>query len=233
MEKILVLGDIHGRLCWVDIIKKENPDKVIFLGDYVSTHEDISEDQQCSNLEDILNYKEANFDKVILLRGNHDLSSLGYSWSACYGDSKNVEKYMVSIKDRFLTDTQWIYVEGNIIFSHAGISKTWFKNSRFKDLDDINNHQPSELFGFIPEHPFDFSGDSITQPCVWIRPQSLVEDVLSGYIQVVGHTPVKKITNLKSIKDEFPEIWLCDNLPKEYLVIEDNKFIVKQYEESV
>ena len=29
MEKILVLGDIHGRTCWSDIIKKENPDKVI------------------------------------------------------------------------------------------------------------------------------------------------------------------------------------------------------------
>ena len=73
MSKILVLGDIHGRTCWADIIKKENPDKVIFLGDYVSTHEDISEGQQCSNLEDILNYKEANPDKVILLRGNHKI----------------------------------------------------------------------------------------------------------------------------------------------------------------
>ena len=46
MEKILVLGDIHGRTCWADIIKKENPDKVIFLGDYVSTHDNISEEQQ-------------------------------------------------------------------------------------------------------------------------------------------------------------------------------------------
>ena len=73
MEKILVLGDIHGRTCWADIIKKENPDKVIFLGDYVSTHDNISEEWQCSNLEDILNYKEANPDKVILLRGNHKI----------------------------------------------------------------------------------------------------------------------------------------------------------------
>ena len=73
MGKILVLGDIHGRTCWADIIEKENPDKIIFLGDYVSPHENISSDQQCSNLEDILNYKEANPDKVILLRGNHKI----------------------------------------------------------------------------------------------------------------------------------------------------------------
>ena len=49
--KILVLGDIHGRLCWYDIIADEQPDKIVFLGDYVSTHEIISSQQQCSNLE--------------------------------------------------------------------------------------------------------------------------------------------------------------------------------------
>ena len=56
--KTLVLGDIHGRTCWYDIIEDEQPDKIIFLGDYVSTHENISAEQQCSNLEDILNFKE-------------------------------------------------------------------------------------------------------------------------------------------------------------------------------
>ena len=56
--KTLVLGDIHGRTCWYDIIVDEQPDKIIFLGDYVSTHENISAEQQCSNLEDILNFKE-------------------------------------------------------------------------------------------------------------------------------------------------------------------------------
>lgn len=74
-NKILVLGDVHGRLIWYDIIQKENPDLTIFLGDYVSTHEDISSEQQLSNLEDILNYKEENPDKVILLRGNHKIYS--------------------------------------------------------------------------------------------------------------------------------------------------------------
>ena len=233
MEKILVLGDIHGRTCWKEIIEKENPDKVIFLGDYVSTHEGISEEQQCSNLEDILNYKEANPDKVILLRGNHDNQHLGYPWAECSGYFDKVGKYMESIKDRFLADTQWVYVEGNIIFSHAGISKTWFNNFAFEDINLINNCKPSEIFAFTPNSIYDHYGNSITQPCVWIRPLSLIEDALDGYIQVVGHTPVKNICSTKTINSEFPEIWLCDNLPKEYLVIEDNKFIVNKYEESV
>ena len=233
MEKILVLGDIHGRTCWADIIKKENPDKVIFLGDYVSTHEDIPEGQQCSNLEDILNYKEANPDKVILLRGNHDDQHLGYSWAECSGHFDGVSKYMVSIKDRFLADTQWVYVEGNIIFSHAGISKTWFNNFAFEDINLLNNCKPSEKFGFTPNNFYDYRGDSITQPCVWIRPQSLVTDALDEYIQVVGHTPMKNIINANSIRYEWPVIWFNDCLPREYLVIKNNKFIVNKNEESI
>ena len=126
-----------------------------------------------------------------------------------------------------------MYVEGNIIFSHAGISKTWSNNFAFEDINLLNNCKPSEKFGFTPNNFYDYCGDSITQPCVWIRPQSLIEDALDGYIQIVGHTPVKNIRNTKTLNSEFPEIWLCDNLPKEYLVIEDNKFIIKQYEESV
>ena len=74
--KTLVFGDIHGRDCWTDIIRKESPDKVVFLGDYVSTHEDIDELTQIKNLEDILTYKELYMESTILLRGNHDMQHL-------------------------------------------------------------------------------------------------------------------------------------------------------------
>lgn len=76
MSKVLVLGDTHGRPFWKEIIEKENPDKIIFLGDYVSTHEGISAKQQLSNLEEILTYKENNLNKVVLLRGNHKIQIL-------------------------------------------------------------------------------------------------------------------------------------------------------------
>ena len=67
--KTLIFGDIHGRNQWQSIIEIEKPDRVIFLGDYVSTHEQITSDQQIKNLDDILCYKEAHIDDVILLRG--------------------------------------------------------------------------------------------------------------------------------------------------------------------
>ena len=54
VNKILVLGDIHGRTIWKDIIDLEQPDLTIFLGDYVSTHDHvITEQNQIDNLENI------------------------------------------------------------------------------------------------------------------------------------------------------------------------------------
>ena len=64
-----------------------------------------------------------------------------------------------------------------------------------------------------------------------LDPSSLASDALDGYIQVVGHTPAKRLTNLKSVKEEWPEIWLCDRLPDEYLVIENNEFVIKKCNE--
>ena len=251
MSKVLILGDIHGRIHWRDIISKENPDKVIFLGDYVSTYEGILADQQCSNLEDILNYKEENPNKVVLLRGNHDNQHLGYSWAECYGYDKQVGRYMSSpeVRERFLKLTQWIYIDNDLktIFSHAGISEIWLKKfaepvvidkigSQYDDgsidleilLDHINDLEPSEIFGFTPNNYFDMCGTSKTQPPTWIRPETLCMCNVIGWNQVVGHTPVRKISKMVQNTKGKHTIWLCDSLGDyNYLVIEDREFIPK------
>lgn len=257
--KTLVLGDIHGRLHWLDIISKENPDKVIFLGDYVSTHEGIPAEQQMSNLEDILNYKDENPDKVVLLRGNHDTQHLGYYWAECSGWDQDIYKGMKPIKNRFLKLTQWVYriPNTNIVCSHAGISEKFLDNicKYFKsqdgwdfniyDQDELINHindiPPCELFGFTPCKLSDYTGESSTQPCTWIRPYTLLHYGIKNIIHVVGHTPVKNICNIKEeslklrekygiteaedIVKDYCDIWCCDNLQNnEYLVIEDGEF---------
>lgn len=227
--KIVILGDIHGRTIWKQIIENENPDKVIFLGDYVDTHEGISQKQQLENLKELLKYKKENSDKVILLRGNHDMSELGYDWAECSGFNLTFSMDVVQLKDEFLENTQWVYREGNIIFSHAGVSKVWMENNNLKHVDQINELPPSEVFGFTSLHFSDFTGTSETQPPTWIRPQSLIFSGIDNYIQVVGHTPVHHICNTRDeLKYSDKEIWLCDCLPKEYLIIEDNEFIKKE-----
>lgn len=236
--KILVLGDIHGMGCWEPIIEKENPDLTIFLGDYVSTHGLITEKQQIDNLRRILEYKEENPDNVILLRGNHDMEAL-YYWAECYpATGEFVKTFMRLNEERFLNNTQWIYLYKNICFSHAGISSIWMENNKIKSLEDINTLEPSEIFAFTGKMS-DFTGVSSTQPPTWIRPWTLVDCGYKGVIHVVGHTMVQPcIRNIKEeyIKqgfskeelDQLVDVWCCDYLPKEYLIIDNDKFIVKK-----
>ena len=225
-KRIVVLGDIHGNTVWKDIIAKEQPNQVIFLGDYVSTHENISEKEQVENLKEILRYKDEH-PETILLRGNHDLQHLGYYWAECSGYFPRVAMEMSHLKDEFLAKTQWIHVMGNIVFSHAGISRVWLEDN-FLTLDDINMLGPTELFGFTSSDPSDRFGDSPEQPPTWIRPMALMEVMIPDYIQVVGHTPVEHCFNVKDEADIPHDLWLCDALGQgEYLRIEDGVITVQ------
>lgn len=238
MRKIVVIGDIHGRDVWNKIVD-QNPDSdlFIFLGDYVSTHEGIDEKTQLDNLFDILLFKEENPDKVILLRGNHDMQHLGYYWAECSGFFRGVANEMSKpeVRDRYLRDTQWVYTMDNIVFSHAGITERWFKDSGVESVEEINTLEPSELFAFRPCKLSDYYGISQTQGPTWIRPRTLIEYALPGWTQVVGHTTTKHIFNVRDeiikqygeeeISKDAPDIWVCDCLPHEYLVIKDGKFI--------
>ena len=238
--KTIVLGDIHGRICWYDIIEKENPDRIIFLGDYVSTHDkNISIEQQCSNLEDILNFKEGFGENCILLRGNHDMQHLAYSWAECSGYFPHVAQWMVGIKDRFLRLTQWVYIQDDLIFSHAGITDQFWEYLNLgeptKDnILKINELEPSPLFGFTSNRFGDYYGDSPTQPLTWVRPITLMEHNI-GWKQVVGHTRVKTPGELtQQLRGNgwitIPELWVIDSLPYWYMVIEDGQKRMEQYE---
>jgi 3',5'-cyclic AMP phosphodiesterase CpdA len=246
--KYVIIGDIHGRSIWKSILVKEwDADKYIFLGDYVSTHEDISSDTQISNLSEILAFKNNVKDALILLRGNHDLQHLGYPWAECSGIDNKVQEFMMKNKDYFLNLTQWVYQipDTNIVCSHAGIGEHFFteaskyltdNESDGFSIDDINKIEPCELFGFTTDTPWDIFGTSPWQPCTWIRPSTLLECGLRDYTHVVGHTPANNIVNLKdslvdkldpSKVEDFCNIWLCDCLAhNQYLVIEDEVFKV-------
>lgn len=242
--RILILGDLHCRPIWKDIVAKEGDscDKIVFLGDYTCPREVKLDDptDACGFLYDILDFKDKNPDKVILLRGNHDLSSIGYYWAECWPqDHPKVQAYWQTedVKSWFLRNTQWIYIipYTGIICSHAGISKNWLKSvmKHFNnlgynydldsediiDLELINTLEPSELFGFTPCKLSDTTGESSTQPCTWIRPYTLLHYGVQGIIHVVGHTPIKEICNIKEG---------CKAVREKYN-IEDNEEIVDNY----
>lgn len=225
--KIVVIGDIHGRFVWRNIIDKEVADIFVFLGDYVSD-EKTSGNWQIANLESILNFKEDNPEKVILLRGNHDMQHLGYSWADCSGLNSYVLEEMSRMKNRFESDTQWIYTIDNVIFSHAGITKTWLLSIGLTEsnINEINKINPNASFGFIPDSPCDTIGTSKTQGVTWVRPNALIMDSIKNVTQIVGHTPVKEVCKKMNTENNCC-FWFCDSLPQ-YLVIENRHYYIKQ-----
>jgi len=48
--RTIFLGDTHGRPTWKDIITKENPDRVVFIGDYFDSF-DIGGAEQIHNFK--------------------------------------------------------------------------------------------------------------------------------------------------------------------------------------
>ena len=232
--KILVLGDIHGSSAWKEIINKEQPDKTIFLGDYVSSYNIKDEDEQINNFKEILKYKKANSKSVVLLRGNHDMQHLygNIGVFECSGYFPKVGSWCTKNFEKIMSLTQWIYVVDNMLFSHAGISRTWFKDAGVSKVENINKLPPSELFGFRPSTIWDIYGDSKTQGCTWIRPYTLARDCISGYTQFVGHTRVDKIKDIYKSVRENQHIILCDCMPKEYIVINDGNYTIVSNEKN-
>lgn len=255
--KTLILGDVHGRSCWKDIIEKENPDRVIFLGDFVTTHELYTADDQLKQLNEILEYKRSHPDTIIL-RGNHDLDGLCYHWASCYPQpDRKVRQVMDHTKplgQEFLRLSQWIHVETiggkPYIFAHAGVTMNWLAEVLKLDISDIpaaleqiNAMEPTKNFGFTGGR-WDNYGTDPQQSCTWVRPDTLAEYAIPGYNYVVGHTgtyagcisqPVQETYEdevdggvHECLRDTDCEIWKCDALQqKAYLIIEDDKFIPK------
>ena len=106
------------------------------------------------------------------------------------------------------------------------------KTANIESINDINNMDPCEHFGFLPSRPGDYFGSSPTQPPTWIRPVTLAECAIPDYTQIVGHTPTHHISTAEVRYNDYNlehrcTIWLCDNLPNQYLTITDGKFVVK------
>ncbi len=201
--KTIFLGDTHGRSIWKDIVAQEKPDRVIFIGDYFDSF-DIEPVVQQHNFKEIIEFKEKGECEVILLIGNHDFHYLPM------GETYSGYKHGVMPANRQLLEDnkhhlQMCYQLDNILFTHAGIGHDWLVDqNRYESgvdpgtiADFVNaiwDYQPLR-FTFYGLDPY---GDSKTQTPIWIRPSSLISGnrntfLKTDYIQVVGHTKVRKI----------------------------------------
>jgi hypothetical protein len=234
MKKIICLGDTHGRTTWKDIVTKELPDEVVFIGDYLDSF-GISAENQLNNLKDILEYKkysEISGKKVVLLIGNHDFHYMKCAGESYSGYQNGMQYIFNEILENNMKEFQMCYRINDLLFSHAGISNAWYdtqcKKYELEVLQSVDENinylwnTTGNPFKFNGKDPY---GNDITQGPLWIRPQSLYVDRIDKFTQIVGHTSVKHINPPK----EESQFYLIDALEqnKEYLEIlleEDNTY---------
>lgn len=231
--KVCVIGDIHGTTkfieCYENILKKDNDcEKIIVCGDHFDPYTHIDIDTMVDRYHQFIDSCKKD-ERIVSLLGNHDLESYVISG----GTNRTARSRYVfdtiskEIKNN-LQDSYLVYRIGNWLFSHAGVSQDWLDyNEEYKDDLFSNKRGWSErdLDILCSYYDGDWSryGNHTRQGCTWIRPDALTKSLPEGYNQVIAHTQVKKILNLR---DECPDgslkndIWMVDNQRKpEYLVL--------------
>ncbi|MBU4539286.1 MAG: metallophosphoesterase [Weeksellaceae bacterium] len=212
-QKLVVIPDLHGNPIWKEIIYGKNFQKVVFLGDYFDSRNfKIGIEDEIRNFRDILEFKNQNSDRVVLLCGNHDLHYLNGVFGTCSGyQPENADKINSILQPFF--DKQKLkmsYYDDHckIMFSHAGISKHWFENMfdiTCSDPEDIMN-LINKLFWKYPgafeyqqvDDDLEGNGESEKEGPCWIRPFSLLQHPFP-FTQVVGHTQQKEVTKMGNV----------------------------------
>ena len=241
--KTIVIGDVHGRSLWKLMISQENPDRVIFIGDYFDSFE-ISGVEQIQNFKEIIEYKKTSGKEVITLVGNHDhhyYPEVGYTGTSGY--QSRIAPSITQVINENRQHLQMAYSFDEFLFTHAGVSPTfmdgefgeegWVEDNVVELLNDLFKYKPKS-FDFNGTDPY---GDNTYQTPIWIRPRSLMavnkkhnKGLKKKYIQIVGHTQVKKLDLIGAQKAADGRYYLidCQESTGEYLVIQDGELSVGQ-----
>jgi len=242
--KTIIIGDVHGRSLWKLITNQEqDADRIIFIGDYFDSF-DISGVEQIQNFKEIIEYKKTSGKEVIMLVGNHDhhyYPEVGYTGTSGY--QSGISPSINQVIDENRQHLQMAYSFDEFLFTHAGVSPTfmdgefgeegWVEDKVVELLNDLFKYKPRS-FDFNGTDPY---GDNTYQTPIWIRPRSLMavnkkhdKGLKKKYIQVVGHTQVKKLDLVGAQKAAGGRYYLidCQESTGEYLVIQDKELSVGQ-----
>lgn len=215
--KILVVSDIHCRHEQVensiDKFLAEKYDKIIMLGDYADSWDRSNEDMyKCFRI--IEAFRESYNDQLVTLRGNHCQKYLSDDPTySCSGFRKEAYTPVRAIIKHLEHHYRFAYGIGNYLFTHAGISLTWwtkhYKTIAYWALKmelDINN--PNNIWEIIEGISKTHDGDILLEvgasrggyrsnhggPLWCDKSEIMISGPLPGFNQYVGHTEVPFIS---------------------------------------
>ena len=212
--KILVIPDIHGRRFWKRPVERyiDKVDKIVFLGDYFDPYQDEGIEYEwndiLTNFNEIIDLKNSNPDKVVLLLGNHDFhyrnrqfdeytrsTRFDYVHSGKLRELFNGENYKL-----FQICYSVINNDKRVIFTHAGITKFWAERCGVEYDDNIQetlNNLEESAKGIgklcVIGRERSWFGEKTGSP-VWcdLREFLTNESIDTNALQIFGHSRLKQ-----------------------------------------
>lgn len=193
MSKVFVIPDVHLKPWMFDkaeeLLAQNDYDQIVCLGDLVDDWEQEKNlGLYTKTFETIIRFvkRHPNF---LLCYGNHDVSYIWEARESGYSDyARPVVLEGLSKLEKLIPpgNTAYIHRIDNVLFSHAGLAEAFVSHflPEFNgDIDEfikkINSFQRKEMWCDVSP--------------IWVRPQyGRIEMYPSGFLQVVGHTPVRK-----------------------------------------
>ena len=196
----------------------------MFVGDYFDAYL-ITPAVQIQNFKKIIEFKESNPGRVTLLVGNHDFHYTPHCKGHYGGYSHFFASEIGDVLKANAHNLEAAWQHANVLVTHAGVSDTWY-SKHFPEAGNFTQiaGKVNQLWKDAPWE-FNFSGptrdgNSKDNSPLWIRPEALRSDsVCPDIIQIVGHTQRERILNTDNV-------FVIDTLPREYLVLEDDKFVI-------
>ena len=130
---IIAMGDVHGRDLWKYVTKVHSFDKLILLGDYFDFF-DFKLKEQIRNFEEIVAFKEAYPEKVVLLIGNHDFHYMpaARAVNETYSGYQDWYSFQISyLLQEHINLLQVCYKWEYYLFTHAGVTNIWLKKAGY------------------------------------------------------------------------------------------------------
>ena len=196
MEKILVIPDIHHKVGRVaEILHKETPDRVIFLGDWFDDFYDTL--RNCRDTALWLSNRIDNYPEDIFLWGNHDLA-YGFPSRETYCSGFATDKH-IAIKD-VMSSSHWdrfkfTHWEGDWLFSHGGLTaphvngimndglKYWLEGEERDAQLRVRSGKPHWMY----QPGMSRGGRAVFGGVTWCDVSEFLP--IDGVNQVFGHTP--------------------------------------------
>jgi hypothetical protein len=236
--KILIIPDIHNKIFKSNlIIKKENPDQIVYLGDWFDSFDDDLTLTEATTryLKDIL-YDE---DKIFIY-GNHDLH-YRFNYDNIIGTGYTKEKY--NLINSILTYDDWnqfrsYYKVDNWYLSHAGICKslvmhpiTGFSQKHLDELikSQFLNLQYNDDRSPLYEIGHNRGGKNKIGGLTWCDIGEF--EPIENINQIFGHTYQNHpmfITN----KQKNTKNWCIDSYLDFYGMIIDGKFDIYKFDKG-